>query len=204
MMKDIEVVVFDLGRVLLNIDPNKSYLAFQEIGIPIGYESRLRELFFEYESGIISEQVLFLKVKEETRLSLDISNFWACWELMILDFIPDMIERVELLTQKYICVLLSNTNHRHQCVFESKFHRQYGKEMDDLFDFIFYSHDVGHSKPSADIYCYVEKRLGRPLSSLIFFDDLEENLDVASSRGWKTFHVTSDLTRTLDYIDRML
>lgn len=204
MIKDIEVVVFDLGRVLLNIDPKRCYQAFIDIGIPLHYETRLRALFFEYESGILSEEEVLQRVENETEIIFDPTSFWGCWEAMILEFIPEMIYRLEKLAQRYICVLLSNTNRKHQYVFEKKFKQQYGKEMQELFDYVFYSHDVGFIKPSSDIYCYVEKRIAKPTSSFIFFDDLEENVRVASERGWNTFHVTSDLNRTLEYVDQLL
>lgn len=66
----------------------------------------------------------------------------------------------------------------------------YARELEARHAFLGYfktgvfSGDVGLSKPDPQIYALAAERTGRPASSLIFIDDLAENIDVAIASGW--------------------
>ncbi|QZT35919.1 HAD-IA family hydrolase [Halosquirtibacter xylanolyticus] len=204
-MKNKSIIfVFDLGRVLLNIDPIKCYECFLSLGISKEYESRLKELFQEYESGQLHESQLLDIVNEETNSSYDYEAFWCCWDQMIIGFIPEMIDRLERLKEDYTCVLLSNTNSRHQKVFEELFMNTFGYPMSEAFDALFYSHQMSCSKPSSEIYHMVENKIKVDNSRFYFFDDLKDNLNSANGLGWNIYHVTPDVTATLEYIELLI
>ncbi|MBU2992510.1 HAD family phosphatase [Octadecabacter sp. 1_MG-2023] len=54
------------------------------------------------------------------------------------------------------------------------------------FDCRFISAELGISKPHAEIYERLEKETGLPADSLMFTDDIAENIAAAATRGWKT------------------
>jgi putative hydrolase of the HAD superfamily len=56
-----------------------------------------------------------------------------------------------------------------------------------LFDHIFFSSEIKLTKPHIEIYEYVLRMISKDASSVIFFDDREENLKGAVSAGLKTF-----------------
>jgi putative hydrolase of the HAD superfamily len=66
----------------------------------------------------------------------------------------------------------------------------YARELEARHAFLGYfktgvfSGDVGLSKPDPQIYALAAERTGRPASSLIFIDDLAENIDGAIASGW--------------------
>ncbi|MDC1106542.1 HAD family phosphatase [Prolixibacteraceae bacterium] len=201
MKRESKLFVFDLGRVLLCIDPGKCYQSFSALGIDESYVSRLRELFVHYESGMLNEEELLDIVNSETHSSYNYDLFWQCWDQMIVAFIPEMIDQLKQLKKEFRCVLLSNTNARHQMVFERLFDRTFGYPMSDAFDVLFYSHQMSCAKPSNEIYRMVENDMQIDVSKIFFFDDLKENIDAAKKRGWNTFHVNSDVQRSIDYIN---
>ena len=66
----------------------------------------------------------------------------------------------------------------------------YARELEARHAFLSYfeagvfSGDVGISKPDPNIYRRAVERAGRPAERLIFVDDLEENIGVATALGW--------------------
>ena len=54
----------------------------------------------------------------------------------------------------------------------------------DLFDGLFFSCDLGVAKPHQDFYSRVARALGHSGDELLFFDDLEANVEAARTAGW--------------------
>jgi epoxide hydrolase-like predicted phosphatase len=71
--------------------------------------------------------------------------------------------------------------------------------VDELFDVVVDSSDVGMRKPEPSIYRLVEERLGIPGKGLLFVDDLGVNLKTAKTLGWQTvkYDDTDRVLRTL-------
>ena len=58
--------------------------------------------------------------------------------------------------------------------------------VDELFDLVVDSCEVGVRKPEPGIYRLVEQGLKLPAESLLFVDDLGVNLKAARTLGWQT------------------
>ena len=65
---------------------------------------------------------------------------------------------------------------------------------------IFLSSTIGLRKPDAEAYDHVVQAIGVPAERIVFFDDLDENIDGARRRGLKAVLVRSpgDVARALD------
>ena len=65
---------------------------------------------------------------------------------------------------------------------------------------IFLSSTIGLRKPDAEAYDHVVQAIGVPAERIVFFDDLDENIEGARQRGLKAVLVTStdDVARALD------
>ncbi|QZE14075.1 HAD-IA family hydrolase [Halosquirtibacter laminarini] len=187
-----QLLVFDLGRVLLHIDVDRCYRTYSDLGIPSHYEISLKTLFQKYESGNISEQHLLDRVNEDLGTTYTYEAFWSCWDAMIVSYDREVVSLIEDLRTNYQVVLLSNTNLRHQLVFEKMYQECFGGGLESLFDRLFYSHELQCSKPSPLIYEKVERALNVEGESILFFDDLKENLSAANERGWATQQVMED------------
>ena len=82
--------------------------------------------------------------------------------------------------------MFSNTNNAHAEYF-SVIHA----DVLGHFREIFLSSSIGLRKPDAEAYDHVVKSIGLPAGRIVFFDDLDENVESARARGLKAVHVTS-------------
>jgi putative hydrolase of the HAD superfamily len=66
--------------------------------------------------------------------------------------------------------------------------------FDTLFDWVFYSHEMGLAKPSAAIYQQLLQELDTQPSRVLFFDDLLANVQGAAALGIQAVQVTGPAT----------
>jgi putative hydrolase of the HAD superfamily len=66
--------------------------------------------------------------------------------------------------------------------------------FDPLFDWVFYSHEMGLAKPNQDIYQQLLLELGTTANRVLFFDDLKANVDGAASLGIQAIQVVGPET----------
>jgi HAD superfamily hydrolase (TIGR01509 family) len=66
------------------------------------------------------------------------------------------------------------------------------RSLDQYFDVVVVSYEVGCVKPDPAIYRICLERLGVPASSALFTDDRVVNLEAASCMGFQTLHFTGD------------
>ncbi len=93
---------------------------------------------------------------------------------------PLFMSTIEQLKRKFKFGLLSN-----DLSTWSKYLRR-SFDLDDLFDVVIISADVGLRKPDSKIYSLLLDQLPVPASSCIYIDDRNKNLKIASSLGFTT------------------
>ncbi len=116
-------------------------------------------------------------LREQAGLTLSREAFREAWN-DIFEPNPPMVEFVATLPRPR--VLLSNTNEPHVAWIKSHF-----PDVFPCFDLQVLSNEVGLEKPEAEIYRYVESRLGGSPHELVFVDDLEPNVAAARACGWQ-------------------
>lgn len=82
--------------------------------------------------------------------------------------------------------LLSNTNQRH--LLRGLSHAEGGHghfPTAHVLHHRFYSNRVGHSKPRPEFYRALTSATGQQGPEILFFDDLQENIDAARNLGWR-------------------
>lgn len=181
----IKVIIFDLGGVIFSFDGG-GYEAREKLAFLFNLDKeRLHNLWFQrykrdlilgikneedYLTDIIKTFNLKTSLKELNRI---IENFNTVDE--------SMIELVKKLKENYLLVVLNN---------ESKGWNQYRIKkfyLNDYFELIFSSSDVGLAKPDKKIYKLVLNNLkGINPSEVLFIDNREENLPPAEELGIKT------------------
>lgn len=67
--------------------------------------------------------------------------------------------------------------------------KKHYKDIIDLFDDHIFSGEIHMLKPYPEIYEYVQKKHNLNHAECLFIDDLEENIQAAHNKGWKTFHL---------------
>lgn len=193
----INTVFFDIGGVLIDIHPNKTYEHISKctgVNKKIIQEAFPHDVHNQYEKGLISNNDWFLNYKKSLK-ELSVLNefdFWTAWKLL-LGKEKKTIELIKLLKPYYSIWLLSNTNPQH---IEDEIKKKY--IFPTLSDGEIYSFEVGERKPKSTIYkIAIEKASTTPEKS-IFIDDLIENVQGAMDFGINSFQYSSYSKLKLD------
>jgi putative hydrolase of the HAD superfamily len=97
----------------------------------------------------------------------------------------DMLDWIKVLRKTYKTALLSNVGRG------SLYKRFSSEELEQLFDEVVVSGEVGITKPNPDIYLLTAKRLKVSPSSCIFLDDRQTYVQAAVDTGMKGVHYQS-------------
>lgn len=206
-MKDsIKNIVFDLGDVIINIDVPRAAQSFATLSSRETTEVlRLFEegtLFRQFETGQLDAPGFRSHVRQLLDNSTwDDAEIDMAWNSLLLDMPAERIELVKELSKKYRLFLLSNTSSIHIEAVNKILHQASGVErLDDLFEKIFLSYEMGIMKPDSEIYQRVLEEAGIRAEETLFLDDNADNIEAASALGIQTIHVQKPLT-ILDYLN---
>ena len=192
-LKPIRNIIFDLGGVILNINPQLTVDEFRALGWGDFYaenkQSLARELFYQLEKGASSPAAFREAVREQIKGDLADSAIDRAWSAMILEIPADRVRYLEELKKSYRLFLLSNTNEIHRIKFHEDFKKTFGYSLYDLFERNFYSHEMGLRKPNPEIYNQALKEAGLIAEETLFIDDMIENTEAAKSTGMKVMHI---------------
>ncbi len=201
----IKNIVFDLGDVILNIDVPVASLSFAKLS---GKEQQeiLRlfkenDLFRKFETGHLDEAGFRNYVRE-----LLVSPDWTdemidtAWNSLLLDLPPERVELLKNLAQNYRLFLLSNTSSIHITRVNKILEASTGIEkLDDLFEKVFVSYEMGLMKPDPQIFQDVLDQAGLVAEETLFLDDNLDNIKGAQTLGIDTIHVQKPIT-ILEYL----
>lgn len=179
-----EIVVFDLGKVLVDFDYSIAgrRLAVQSKISAAAVQQFLDHspLLFRYETGLMSRQEFFETVRDHTRFRGTIEEFGGFFA-DIFSEMPEMIALHAALRRKGIpTYIFSNTN---DLAVE---HIRRAFPFFANFDGYILSYEIGAMKPTARIYEALEKMSGKRAAQIIYLDDRQENIDAGAARGWQT------------------
>ena len=189
ILKDIKNIIFDLGGVLLKIDPQKTIEAFGRLGMEqlVGEKglSYDHEIFYRMEQGQISPDEFRNGVRKLLTERVSFQEIDLAWTAMLLDFPEIRVELVKKLRKNYRIYLFSNTNAIHVEKFHSNFRNQHGFEVSTLFEKDFYSNEIGYRKPSPESYQEIIRISGINPAESLFIDDSLPNVEAAIASGLK-------------------
>jgi putative hydrolase of the HAD superfamily len=200
-LSNIKNIIFDLGRVLLNLDFDASIKAFQQLGSdgevldhknayvdPIFYKLEIGKITpAEFRSGVRK----LLQNEQLTNEQID-----EAWYAMILDIPEHRVKKVQELSKNYNLYLFSNTNQIHIDRLLTEFKTQHGIDFPSLFKTVYYSHEIHDRKPEVSAYEKVIALSGVNPEETLFIDDLENNIVAAQKAGLKTFWLQNGMEMT--------
>lgn len=191
MLNGIRNIIFDLGGVLLNIDPKKTIDAFGKLGMEqlvgdkgLSYD---HEIFYQMEQGKITPEEFRNGVRQLLPKEVSDDEIDAAWTAMLLDFPAIRVELIKNLRNDFKIYLFSNTNAIHVEKFHSIFRKQHGFEVSTLFDKDFYSNEIGYRKPSSESFKEIIRLSGINPKESLFIDDSFQNVESAIASGLKGF-----------------
>ena len=196
-MKNIDNIIFDLGNVILNIDYQNTIDAFEKIGVPdasIFYsKSSQLNIFNQLETGHISKQNFILEIQKFVPKA-SASQIINAWNAILQDLPNERIEILKDIKDKFSIFLLSNTNTIHIEKIIDKLGKKKYEEFYNLFDKVYYSHEVKLRKPNADIFKLVIKENCLSIKNTLFIDDSIQHIESAKKIGLKTYHLDGNET----------
>ncbi|PWJ58747.1 putative hydrolase of the HAD superfamily [Dyadobacter jejuensis] len=204
--ESIKNLLFDLGDVIINIDVPIAFQAFAELsGIDLDEIHALvkqHDLFRKFETGQLSE----VEFRNTVRTILK-QEHWEdqhidqAWNSLLLDIPVERIELLKALSTKYRLFLLSNTSSIHITQVNKILHQATGiTSLDQLFEKVFVSYEMGMMKPDPNIYHGVLSQAEIRADETLFLDDNGDNIAAAAQIGLQTIHVQKPTT-ILEYLE---
>ena len=185
-----DALLFDLGRVVLDIDFNKVVASWAghagcEPSHLVGRFSP-DEAWRRHERGEISDAAFFENLRASLGIDITDRQFLEGWNAIFAGEMPGVAAMLARAGARLPLYAFSNTNGAHV----EHFSRAYADVLGHFRE-IYLSSTIGLRKPEAAAYDYVVKAIGVPASRIVFFDDSAENIAGARARGLNTVHVRS-------------
>jgi HAD superfamily hydrolase (TIGR01509 family) len=194
-MSQSAIVVFDLGKVLLDFDYRGAVSRFASRSAASPEEIRsfllTSRAIVDYELGRLTREEFFRQAQQAAGFRGTLEEF-GNYFADIFTPIPPMIELQASLRRRGVpTYIFSNTN---DLAVE---HIRRSFPFFKNFDGYIFSYEVGAMKPDAKIYEALEKLAGRRGAEIFYLDDRPENVVAGAVRGWRTIlHETPEKTRT--------
>lgn len=190
---EIKHIIFDLGGVLLNINPLLSLLELEKIS-GIGIETLQNRLVDEgvfemFDTGNLSPVAFRREMCRILNRQVSDAEIDRVWNLLLLDFPHNRVEMLLQIRKNYHIYLLSNTNSIHFEKYTHDFYSTHGFPFADLFHRMFLSYEIGIHKPDEGIYTYVLEHAGIKAAETVFFDDSLANIRAAEQLGIQSIHI---------------
>ncbi|MEA2895707.1 MAG: glucose-phosphatase [Bradyrhizobium sp.] len=185
-----DALLFDLGRVVLDVDFNRTLACWAgHAGCePADIVARFaqNDIYKRHERGEISDAEFFAALRDSLGIDVTDAQFLEGWNAVFAGEMPEIAPLLARAAQRLPLYAFSNTNRAHEAHFSRAFAQVLGH-----FRKIFLSSTIGLRKPDAAAYDHVVKEIGVPAERIVFFDDVMENIEGARARGLQAVHVTS-------------
>lgn len=186
-------IVFDLGGILLDIHPQRTFEAFAALGAERAILSEAytlaNSIMMNFEKGLISTDELFeyittllpQQIKEADTLQAQLRDAWCA----LIGELPlyKWQRLAQLRKQGYNLYLLSNTNALHWEQIANNIENLEGRKVEEYFNKLFLSFEMHCCKPSKEIFSLMLDSGGLQANETLFFDDSAENCAAAASLG---------------------
>lgn len=187
---DADALLFDLGRVVFDIDFSKALACWAgHAGCsPAEIAARFvrEETYRQHEMGAISDEAYFDSLRAALGIAISHDQFLEGWNAIFAGEMEGIAAQLERAAKHFPLYVFSNTNRPHVDYFTTT----YAPTLKPFRE-LFYSSTIGLRKPDAAAFDHVVKAMGVPASRVLFFDDLPENVESARALGIKAVQVKS-------------
>lgn len=178
-----QVVVFDLGKVLLDFDyriaarriASRGKISYEQVQSFIDHSP----LLFRYETGQLDRNQFFDEVCSVTGFCGGMDEFSEFFSDIFVP-IEEMVQlHAELRARGVPTYIFSNTNDLAVGHIRKRF------PFFGNFDGYVFSYEHGAMKPDAKLYQVIENQTGRVKGEILYLDDRAENIAAGAARGWQ-------------------
>lgn len=196
LSEKIDNIIFDLGNVILDIDYLSTIKAFEKIGIEnasiLYSKSSQKKIFDQLETGKITKEDFILEIQKIIPKASK-SEIINAWNAIIKDLPESRIDILKKLKDKFSIFLLSNTNSIHIDYIVKKIGERKYDEFYNLFDKVYYSHEVKLRKPDPNIFKLVINENNLKIKNTLFIDDSIQHINSAKKLGLQTYHLNNSI-----------
>jgi glucose-1-phosphatase len=186
MPTKVEVLLFDLGGVLVEFSGVRDVAPLLRTGAT---EAEIVERWSScphtkaFGLGLLSRDDFAERFVRDWGLDVPPQRFVQTFSSWSKSLLPGAAQLLASLRPRFRLAALSNSNELHW----ERNTTELG--VNDLFEMAISSHQVGFCKPDPRIYQAALDRLGVAADAVMFFDDVQANVDAASRLGMHAFQV---------------
>ncbi|WP_413284770.1 HAD family hydrolase [Vibrio sp. MA40-2] len=183
-----EVILFDLGRVVVDLGPSP---------IPERWLSKHNSAQVEqwlsshvgrqFEKGQITALEFVTQLKHQFMLSQSTDEIMDAFVQWPIGIYPNLINVLTDLRVNYHLAVLSNTNELHFPRLIDEF------AIAEYFDTIFVSHHMHKAKPDTEVFKHALQVLAVRADKILFLDDNQQNIQAAKSLGITSVQVCGEV-----------
>lgn len=180
----IKAFFFDLDGVIRIWDEDYIPQAEATLGLPAGAFGKVafaKELLNQVTTGRLTWeewQVETGRRLQKIHPELDVAEMIRLWNEAPARLNEEVMAFVRRLRREAPVSIITNGTSRLPVEL-----RQLG--IEDEFDYIFNTSDLGVNKPDPEVYRMITKRVGVDLTESFFVDDLVENVEAAAALGMR-------------------
>jgi len=192
----IRNIIFDLGAVIIDIDPARTLACFAELTGKSEQDlkeiiARRPEIFAAYETGRIDTAGFRRELNGLLNSDMSEEEFAAAWNSIIFTIPGERVATLRQLKTRYRMFVLSNTNDLHaRRVDEIVASSPEASGLFAIFEKVYYSYRIQMKKPDIKTFQYVLEENDLEPSQTLFIDDLPENVEGAKNAGMRAICVT--------------
>ena len=185
-----DALLFDLGRVVLNIDFGRVMRIWADHAgcEPADLAARfvVNDSFKHHETGQIEDAAFFQNLRQSLGIAISDAQFLEGWNAIFAGEMPGIAPLLSRAAARMPLYAFSNTNRPHV----EHFSKTYADVLAHFRE-IYLSSTIGLRKPEAEAFHHVVNAIGVPASRIVFFDDSAENIAGARAYGLAAVHVRS-------------
>ena len=193
-LSNIKSIIFDLGNVLIDIDPSLTIDEIENLGGISWNETEnraeLENQIHLFEKGLLTPLDFYKRTSELLELYISFEEFVEAWNKTLLDIPIERWDMIRRLSAWYSLYLLSNTNEIHIQTIFYKYKKRFRQDL--LFEFMnkeYYSNCLGMRKPDKLIFEHVINDSKIKPEETLFVDDLKINIISAAELGFQTYYL---------------
>ena len=198
-----DALLFDLGRVVIDIDFNLAFAKWAEYACcdqaVIAQRFSHDDAYKRHERGEIDADEYFTTLRLALGVEISNAQLRDGWNAIFVGEMPGISRLLTDVARRFPLYVLSNSNREHESCWSKRF-----TGVLRHFREIYVSSTIGRRKPEAGAYNYVVRAIGISAERIAFFDDVLENVDAARACGLQAFQVksTADVANAVARITR--
>jgi len=184
----IQALLFDLGGVVIDISVERALRHWEPRSRLSVEQMRERlaidEAFQRHERGELPAARYFDHLRRVFELDASDAEIADGWNAILVGENKASLALVASARRYLPCYAFTNTSHTHQATWSSAF-----PDVVSAFERIFSSPELGMRKPERAAFDAVTRAIGVDPGSILFFDDMLENVEGARTAGLQAVHV---------------